>query len=84
MRRLTRGLRVARVLSGVLPLLGAAVIVVEGPGLLQKAGGYPFPALVIAFMALSCGGFFVANMLTERALEIARHLQKALVIVGKV
>jgi hypothetical protein len=75
---LASGMRIARVLSGVLPLIGAGVIVVEGPGLSTAGSDYPFQALVLAFMLLSCSGFVLANTMTERALVVLEAIRGAI------
>jgi hypothetical protein len=76
--KLARGMKLARICSGVLPLIGAGVIVVEGPGLSVGGSDYPFQALVLAFMTLSCTGFVLANTMTERALVVLEAIRGAI------
>lgn len=70
-RRLADWMRALTVACAALPLVGAAVIVWQGPGMKVGKAAYPFQALVLLALVFSGVGFTLASRLalwTRRAL----------------
>lgn len=65
--RLGHAMRALTVACAALPLVGAAIIVWEGPGMQSGHGhaAYPFQALVVFALIFSCLGFAIASRLAN-------------------
>jgi serine/threonine protein kinase len=74
--KICRSMKSFRFLAGAVPLAGAVVVVIEGPGA-NAGGNYPYQNLVVAFICTGLVGSIFAVSVVDRFTAVMTRLEEA-------